>query len=132
MVQLHPGQAHRLCGSTGLTNTLALSRALGDTWAVNLGLTCEPDAVTLSLPAPVAVDLGRGSGCGPSPASALDSLATRSTSSSTDSMEEGSASGSVGARHVLLLASDGLWDMLTHDEAVGLALRCGRGGAGCW
>lgn len=107
--------------------------------ALPMGLTAEPDAVTVALPPPAPST--------PVPAAAvpggIDSLSTDTEeqdavaagsssssrdgggSSSTDS--GGSSSGSAqaaSARHVLLVACDGLWDYVTNQEAVDIALRC--------
>ncbi|PRW58680.1 phosphatase [Chlorella sorokiniana] len=146
VVRFSPGAPPRLCGM-GNPNTLALSRALGDNWALPMGLTAEPDAVTMALPPPapgafaqLADDALAGSG-------GIDSLSTdteeeessgagsSSSGSGTDG-STGSSSGSGGsgndsggaaqvaaARHVLLVACDGLWDYVTNQEAVDIALR---------
>lgn len=132
--------------------------------AVPLGLTAEPDALTVVLPPPYS---SRGapasSGELEAPSSALplpsglstsclggssDSTSTMAGSlwmvdSSSDGDDVGTSSSSAGsssdgtalcprraaelaepeARHVLVLACDGLWDMVTNEEAVGMALR---------
>ena len=166
VVQLREGQSHRLCGYEATSQSIALSRALGDaceagwvllgggrascaagwacklgtsaswadSWAcllevllpctvlapqpanhasclppaclagaTELGLTFEPDALSITLPNPADWP---GSSSGGSGGSTGEQAAPRP------------------ARHVLVVASDGLWDMLTNEEAVGIALRC--------
>ena len=122
MVQLRPGQPHRLCGSTGLTNTVSLSRAFGNAWALELGLTWEPDALTLVLPLPAAAPApsAPASPCG-------GPLGTLGSSGSSTDAEDGAQAAPAPAgpaRHVLVLASDGLWDVVTNEEAVAVAFRC--------
>jgi RNA polymerase II C-terminal domain phosphatase-like 3/4 len=101
VVQLREGQSHRLCGYEATSQSIALSRALGDAWATQLGLTHEPDAVSITLPNPARI------------------------SGDWDSSSSGgSGSAARPARHVLVVASDGLWDMCSNEEAVGIALSC--------
>lgn len=100
-----------------------------------MGLTAEPDAITVGLPPPTAGSLehppGGGLGAMPAGPGGIDSL-------STDAEEDGagSSSGEVGsgegeeavpARHVLVVACDGVWDLVSNSEATDIALRCGRG-----
>lgn len=129
MVQLRPGQPHRLCGSTGLTNTVSLSRAFGNAWALELGLTWEPDALTLALPPPAAVPAPS------TPASPRGGpLGTLGSSSGSTDAEDGAQTApapAAPARHVLVLASDGLWDVVTNEEAVAVAFRCEGGACSC-
>lgn len=167
VVQLREGQSHRLCGHEATSQSIALSRALGDaceagwvllgggraswlglqactsapwagSWAcllevllpctvlapqpanhasclppacpagaTELGLTFEPDALSITMPNPARISADRpGSSSGSSGGSTGEQAAPRP------------------ARHVLVVASDGLWDMLTNEEAVGIALRC--------
>lgn len=124
VLQLRLGAPPRLCG-LGQPNTLALSRAFGDTWALQLGLTAEPDAVTIPLPPPVALPSLRGSLRPRLPARPPGPGGIGSLSTDGDE-EEAAAGGSAAAglaRHVLVCGSDGLWDVLTNDEAVVIALR---------
>lgn len=118
MLQLTPGQPPRLCGQ-GSPNTLALSRAFGDNWAVPLGLTAEPDAVTVALPPPTPISLGRSINASfttlPPPPRGADS------GSSSD--EDGGRPPRIGARHVLVVGCDGLYDMVANEEVVSIALR---------
>jgi RNA polymerase II C-terminal domain phosphatase-like 3/4 len=97
--------------------TLGLSRALGDGWAVPLGLTSEPDAITIRVCDPVsgAVDFNT---IAAAPASPLDSLASGSCASCDP--EEAPCP---PARHVLVLGCDGLWDVVGNADAVAIALR---------
>ncbi|KAL4431219.1 hypothetical protein ABPG75_006475 [Micractinium tetrahymenae] len=161
VVQREPGQPFRITGSPSYPtpNSLSLSRGFGDTWAVPLGLTAEPDAVTLTLPPPYNFSSSSSSASSgeleaasfklPPPSGLSASSSGTSTmagslcwsvDSSSDSDEAASSSGSstdgvdrlgsraaepaAQARHVLVLACDGLWDMLTNEEAVGIALSC--------
>lgn len=103
-----------------------------------MGLTAEPDAVTVTLPppapgalAPMPTSRLRSSPGGPG---GIDSLSTdteeeesagASSSGGGGSSSDGSSSGAQAApaRHVLLVACDGLWDYVTNQEAVEIALR---------
>ncbi|KAL4431206.1 hypothetical protein ABPG75_006462 [Micractinium tetrahymenae] len=126
VVQAHPRAPARITGNRAhrTDSTLSLSRGFGDAWAVPLGLTAAPDAVTLSLPPPCSFSSSSSSSSGGS--SPLDTLA--GSSDADDATSSGSSSGSAGpaapARHVLVLACDGLWDMVSNEEAVGIALSC--------
>ena len=86
--------------------------------AVPLGLTAEPDAVTLTLP-PAVPTTTAASSAG-SPSCRLDSFVSGS-SVSTDVDDAHPAA--FPARHVLVLGCDGLWDMLSNDAAVAIAMR---------
>ncbi len=106
-----------------------------------MGLTAEPDAITVALPPPAPGALGPAAGSHPAAGPAgIDSLSTDTeeegadgTGSGSGSSSGGSGGGSVGgsgggaqaaaARHVLLVACDGLWDYVTNQEAVEIALR---------
>ena len=99
--------------------------------ALPMGLTAEPDAVTVALPPPAPNTPVPGAAV-PGGVDSLstdteeqDAVAAGSSSSSRDG--GGSSSGSAqaaSARHVLLVACDGLWDYVTNQEAVDIALRC--------
>ena len=118
--------------------------------ALPMGLTAEPDAVTVALPPPAPSTPGPRAAAVPG---GIDSLSTdteeqdaagssgdgsSSSSGSRDSGCGGSSSSisSIGraeaapARHVLLVACDGLWDYVTNQEAVDIALRCAEGVGG--
>lgn len=109
LAQVHPGQTVGLaclrccclaqCWHHNLP-TMPLACLAG---ATELGLTFEPDALSITLPNPADWP---GSSSGSSGGSTGEQAAPRP------------------ARHVLVVASDGLWDMLTNEEAVGIALRC--------
>lgn len=114
--------------------------------AAELGLTHEPDAVSLTLlasSAAAAASDGRGeaspSSSSPPPSSSagsapqrggaftgspLDTLGSTLGSSSIGSTdaEEPTAAAAAG-RHVLVMGCDGLWDVMSNNDAVGLALR---------
>lgn len=167
MVQLRAGHPHRLCGFEPTSNSIALSRALGDAceqgWqlgrrphafcgaaqlhsslarlvaaadqhrlplplaafrlsagAAELGLTYEPDALSITLPDPALASLDWP---GTSSSSSMSSV-------DAEALEEAGSRPRRAARHVLVAASDGLWDMLSNEEAVGIALRWGNRLAG--
>ena len=83
-----------------------------------LGLTAEPDAVSLMLPPAVPTTTAASSAS--SPSCPLDSF----VSGSFVSADVDDATPAAGpARHVLVLGSDGLWDMLSNDAAVAIAMR---------
>lgn len=102
-----------------------------------MGLTAEPDAITVGLPPPASGPLhpppgGASLGAGPAGPGGIDSL-----SSDADEDGPGSSNGSSGGsgggeeaapgRHVLVVACDGLWDYVPNEEAVHVALRCATG-----
>lgn len=91
------------------------------TGAAGLGLTYEPDAVTLALPPPAPAP---GSGGGGS--SSLLATAGSSSGSLLSTDVEDGCSGQAAApagRHVLIVGSDGLWEVASNEEAVSIALR---------
>ena len=85
------------------TPGLALSRAFGNTLARPIGVVSTPDVNSLMLPA----------------------AAGDSSSSPSGTGEESTGGGGGGAeprgRHVLVVASDGLWEWVSSEEAVAVA-----------
>ncbi|PSC76899.1 phosphatase 2C 6 [Micractinium conductrix] len=113
----------------GIRNSLSLSRGFGDSWAVPLGLTAEPDTLQLTLPPPAAF----ATAAAPASSTSTSSSPLDTVGSSVDaSFDEASSSPSSTrqaqqaqrAGHVLVVGCDGVWDMMSNTEAVGLALGC--------
>lgn len=119
-------------------------------WAAGaslLGLTAEPDAATLVLPPSPAdggCDCAFADDAGAAAAGSTCALDSMSSSSDSDEASSSSSSNTAASsspellthaaaaagaaaapagRHVLILACDGLWDMLPNEEAVSIALR---------
>lgn len=95
-----------------------------------LGLTWAPDAVTLGLPPPSSFRTSSASSSRGSPnSSPLDTVGSScdadDTSSSSGPGNDGrsAAEPEPPARHVLVLACDGLWDVVGNEEAVSIAQR---------
>lgn len=95
--------------------------------AVPLGLTAEPDTLQLTLPPPAAF----ATAAAPASSTSTSSSPLDTVGSSVDaSFDEASSSPSSTrqaqqaqrAGHVLVVGCDGVWDMMSNTEAVGLAL----------
>lgn len=89
---------------------LALSRAFGDTLASTVGVTSKPEVTVLPLPSPAT----------PPPAPAGISNAPAGTASYC-SAAGAPAGPAARERHVLIVASDGLWEWVSNAQAVGIA-----------
>ncbi|EFN53036.1 hypothetical protein CHLNCDRAFT_53990 [Chlorella variabilis] len=98
------------CWSPGL----ALSRAFGDTLAASVGVTAQPELTVLPLPAP------------PDPVAPAALAAAAGISNGTAASYCSADGGTMavpapGERHVLIVASDGLWEWISNATAVGIA-----------
>ena len=110
------------------TPGLALTRAFGDHLVRDVGIVPTPEVHTMSLPCSILAHLGPGTnGTSSSSHGRVSNLAAACNLSSTARAgEENQESGKKGAknRHVLIVASDGLWEWMSNEEAVGIASEC--------
>lgn len=90
---------------------LALSRAFGDTLASTVGVTSKPEVTVLPLPSPAAAQPGP-TGISNAPAGAASYCSSGAC---------GPAGPMARERHVLIVASDGLWEWVSNAQAVGIA-----------
>eukprot|EP00887_Chlorella_sp_A99_P002157 scaffold21.g2157.t1 len=100
---------------------LALSRAFGDYCVTGVGVVPTPDITTLEFSAAAAAAASTAAalaaGC---PPSELDGAEVVGAAAS-GSWDDGSAGAAAGDRHVLIVASDGLWEWVSNATAVRIA-----------
>lgn len=87
---------------------LALSRAFGDHLVRDIGVVPTPEVYSMAVPTPV----------GAVTASGVSNLAAACT------MATPGDGPPAASRHVLIAASDGLWEWMSNEEAVALAWSC--------
>ncbi|KAL4422270.1 hypothetical protein ABPG75_008467 [Micractinium tetrahymenae] len=94
------------CWSPGL----ALSRAFGDTLAGTVGVTSKPEVTVLPLPSPPVAEGDQ----------ALPGVSNAAAASCCSS-DGGPPAAPAPERHVLIVASDGLWEWVSNTTAVAIA-----------
>lgn len=94
---------------------LALSRAFGDTLVSSFGVVHTPETKSVSLPRPS----GRGGSSGQPATSNVVSAGAMAAPGT--GLPAGSLEHTAGRRHVLVVASDGLWEWVSSEDAVRLA-----------
>ncbi|KAK2076546.1 hypothetical protein QBZ16_005306 [Prototheca wickerhamii] len=87
---------------------LAVSRALGDRQAASIGVSSTPEIASVALP-----------GCAP----AVLAGGARSAEG-REARALGATCATPGAHHVLIVASDGLWQWIGNEAAVDIASAC--------